>query len=213
MNESSNEPTHTSPGPAEPPTGTGPQPGYTTQSNQGESVALEDPWTGEGSGGGWALGRSVWLASLGALQAAQGEGVRVFKNLVERGIERETQAPSEAAREHASSRRQAAERPSGALARLGVPTHDDAEHLASNTERLSENIEQLSDHIEHLSEHVEPLADRLTDLTRQTQRLAGQVDRLSERISRLETTTEQLEDSTETIETAVAAVRDKVPGM
>lgn len=184
-----------------------------TPPNRDESVASEDPRAKEGPAAPWVLGRRVWLAGLGALQAAQGGGGRVFKDLVERGMERKAQAPSEAARERAPSRRQPTAPPSSALARLGVPTHHDAEHLAGNMERLSENIEHLSDHIEHLSEHVEPIADRLTNLTTQTERLTGQVERLSEHINRLEATTKQLEDSTEAIEKAIGTVKDKVPGM
>src|SRR5436305_826169 len=106
-------------------------------------------------------GRSLWLAGLGALAAAEQEGSKVFSRLVERGRDVEARGKESAAgvKEQAKStvdnvKSQASEAWSGlgdkvdetltaALHRLGVPTRDEIRNLTQKIEELNAKVEHL----------------------------------------------------------------------
>lgn len=98
--------------------------------------------------------RRIWLAGLGALAAAEEEGSKVFKNLVDRGEEFEKQARPKVRRtvKKASGKVKDVwdkvgtgfdDRVAGVLKRLGVPTRRDLDRLTSQVERLSIVVESL----------------------------------------------------------------------
>ncbi len=103
----------------------------------------------------------IWLAGLGALQAAEEEGSKLFKNLVERGESFQTRG-----REHfvevkdkvedaAGKARDQAETTwdkiehglddavTSALGRLGVPSRDEIATLTQRVEELTAVVEKL----------------------------------------------------------------------
>ncbi len=98
----------------------------------------------------------IWLAGLGAFALAQEEGSKVFDNLVNEGkvIEDRTR---KAANERVDSIRDRAtgtfdrleqvfeDRVSRALNRLGVPTNEDIQVLATRVAELNKNVQALLD--------------------------------------------------------------------
>lgn len=98
----------------------------------------------------------IWLAGLGAFALAQEEGGKVFDNLVNEGkvIEDRTR---KAANERVDSIRDRAtgtfdrleqvfeDRVSRALNRLGVPTNEDIQVLATRVAELNKNVQALLD--------------------------------------------------------------------
>lgn len=103
----------------------------------------------------------IWLAGLGALAAAEEEGSKLFKNLVERGEgfeskgrERYGDVKSSVgdAAEQAKDRVESTwdkvegrldEAVTGALGRLGVPSRDEIATLTQRVEELTAVVEQL----------------------------------------------------------------------
>jgi poly(hydroxyalkanoate) granule-associated protein len=103
----------------------------------------------------------IWLAGLGALAAAEEEGTKLFKTLVERGealesksregVERVKETVEKAAHT-AKDRVEGAwdkleesfdERVAGALGRLGVPAREEIQALSDRVKELSENVAKL----------------------------------------------------------------------
>ncbi len=99
----------------------------------------------------------IWLAGLGAVAAAEGEGSKLFRRLVERGEEFEARGKEQVdkvmgmvkeARGKAESTFEKLgdtfdEKVSDALKRLGVPTRDEIRQLTKRVEELSGKIDQL----------------------------------------------------------------------
>ncbi len=109
--------------------------------------------------------QKIWLAGLGALTVAEEEGNKLFKNLVEKGAEFESQGRDKA-REAAGDVREkvgeTAERVkseastifakidakiddavASAVSRAGVPTRDEIGTLTRRVEELTKLVEQL----------------------------------------------------------------------
>ena len=103
----------------------------------------------------------IWLAGLGALSAAEEEGSKLFKNLVERGEGFESRGrvrygdvknTVENAAEQAKDRVETTwdkvegrmdEAVSAALGRLGVPSRDEIATLTQRVEELTAVVEKL----------------------------------------------------------------------
>jgi poly(hydroxyalkanoate) granule-associated protein len=103
----------------------------------------------------------IWLAGLGALQAAEEEGSKLFKNLVERGetfesrgrqryseVKDRVEDVTEKARDRAESTWDKVESRlddavSSALGRLGVPSRDEIATLTRRVEELTALVERL----------------------------------------------------------------------
>ncbi len=103
----------------------------------------------------------IWLAGLGALQAAEEEGSKLFKNLVERGETFETRGrehfvevkdkvdhAAEKAVDQAGSTWEKVESKlddavTRALGRLGVPSRDEIATLTQRVEELTAVVEKL----------------------------------------------------------------------
>jgi len=104
----------------------------------------------------------IWLAGLGAFARAQQEGGRLFETLVKEGEEvealtrktaddmfTEMKGKVEAVRGKATDKLDRLEqafqdRVARALGRLGVPTNDDIQEIATRIEALSDSLRQLS---------------------------------------------------------------------
>jgi poly(hydroxyalkanoate) granule-associated protein len=129
-------------------------------------------------------GREVWLAGLGALSRVEEEGEKIFRRLVERGKQYESQGRDriETARKDLSERQEKATRAvseaaenvektvsstlTDALGRLGVPTQQEVRDLSEKVGRLSEKLDQLSKALDAQDEpaleavfHVVPTED------------------------------------------------------
>lgn len=105
--------------------------------------------------------QKIWLAGLGALSAAEQEGSKLFKNLVEKGEQFEGRGKTayEDAKEDmgeafAGAKEKAEstwdkiedrldEAVSGALKRFGVPSRDEIATLTRRVEELTAVVEQL----------------------------------------------------------------------
>jgi poly(hydroxyalkanoate) granule-associated protein len=103
----------------------------------------------------------IWLAGLGALAAAEQEGVKVFNRLVDRGREVETrgkgdfqetvdraksqfdQAKAKAESTVESWSGKVDEAVTSALHRLGVPTREEIRTLTQRVEELNAKVEML----------------------------------------------------------------------
>jgi len=103
----------------------------------------------------------IWLAGLGALQAAEEEGSKLFKNLVERGETFETRGRKsyedvkdqvEDAAEKVKDRAESTwdkvearldDAVTSALGRLGVPSRDEIATLTRRVEELTAVVEKL----------------------------------------------------------------------
>lgn len=103
----------------------------------------------------------IWLAGLGALQAAEEEGSKLFKNLVERGETFETRGRkrytevkdqvedvTEKAKDRAENTWEKVESRiddavTSALGRLGVPSRDEIATLTQRVEELTVVVEKL----------------------------------------------------------------------
>lgn len=93
----------------------------------------------------------IWLAGLGALSAAEEEGERLFKRLVEKGEEMESKgknrmedaqaAVSETLKDVEKS---FDERLTGALQRIGVPSREEIRTLTRRVEELNRKVEELN---------------------------------------------------------------------
>lgn len=112
----------------------------------------------------------IWLAGLGAMSAAEQEGSKFFRQLVERGEEFETKGRErfEEARTRASERLENVsgkisgtleEQVSKALKRMGVPSRPE--------------IEALSEKIDHLAGRVEALAKKSPPKTSAARKKGG----------------------------------------
>ena len=104
----------------------------------------------------------IWLAGLGAFARAQQEGGRLFETLVKEGEEvealtrktaddmfAEMKGKVETVRGKATEKLDRLEqafqdRVARALGRLGVPTNDDIQEIATRIEALSDSLRQLS---------------------------------------------------------------------
>jgi poly(hydroxyalkanoate) granule-associated protein len=97
----------------------------------------------------------IWLAGLGAMAAAEQEGSKFFKQLVERGEEFESRGRErvEEMRGRASERfGQVSDRFTGgveeqvakALKRLGVPSRDEIEALSKKIDHLSGKLDKVA---------------------------------------------------------------------
>lgn len=105
----------------------------------------------------------IWLAGLGALAAAEQEGSKLFRNLVEKGEGYESRGREEfeEAKHKVEDAAQDAKRQAdtawkrvegrldeavtGALGRLGVPSRDEIATLTRRVEELTVVVEQLRD--------------------------------------------------------------------
>jgi len=103
----------------------------------------------------------IWLAGLGALQAAEEEGSKLFKNLVERGetfesrgreryedVKDQVEDVAEKAKDRAESTWDKVEARlddavTSALGRLGVPSRDEIATLTRRVEELTAVVEKL----------------------------------------------------------------------
>ena len=103
----------------------------------------------------------IWLAGLGALQAAEEEGSKLFKNLVERGetfqsrgreqyeeVKDKVEDAAGKARDRAENTWEKVEHRlddavSAALGRLGVPSRDEIATLTQRVEELTAVVEKL----------------------------------------------------------------------
>ncbi len=103
----------------------------------------------------------IWLAGLGALQAAEEEGSKLFKNLVERGEEYQNlgrerfDEVKDKVEDAAGKARDQAETTMGklehkiddavtaALGRVGVPSRDEIATLTQRVEELTAVVEKL----------------------------------------------------------------------
>ncbi len=103
----------------------------------------------------------IWLAGLGALQAAEEEGSKMFKNLMERGQEFESRGrehyegvkdqvgnAAEDAKDRAGTTWEKVgsgidEAVASALGRLGVPSRDEIATLTLRVEELTAVVEKL----------------------------------------------------------------------
>ncbi len=103
----------------------------------------------------------IWLAGLGALQAAEEEGSKLFKNLVERGetfenrgreryeeVKDQVDHAAEEAKGRAGSTWERIEgrlddAVTQALGRLGVPSRDEIATLTQRVEELTAVVEKL----------------------------------------------------------------------
>lgn len=103
----------------------------------------------------------IWLAGLGALAAAEQEGVKVFNRLVDRGRDVETrgkgdfQETVDRAKTHLDQAKTRAESTvegwggkideavTSALHRMGVPTRDEIRTLTQKVEELTAKVEHL----------------------------------------------------------------------
>ncbi len=96
----------------------------------------------------------IWLAGLGALSAAEEEGSKLFKRLVERGEEFESRGKSrvEEVRDKVKHKVSSAwedvedtldDQVTAALHRLGVPTRDEIRKLTQRVEELSGKVDKL----------------------------------------------------------------------
>ncbi len=103
----------------------------------------------------------IWLAGLGALHAAEEEGSKLFKNLVERGesfenrtreryseVKEKVDHAAEEAKDRAGStwdkvESKLDEAVTDALARLGVPSRDEIATLTQRVEELTAVVEKL----------------------------------------------------------------------
>lgn len=99
--------------------------------------------------------RRIWLAGLGALAAAEQEGSKVFKTLVQRGeeFERATRPKVQRTVKAAGGKVKDAwdkvgtgfdERVSGVLKRMGVPNRNDLDRLTAEVESLKKAVEKLA---------------------------------------------------------------------
>ncbi len=103
----------------------------------------------------------IWLAGLGALHAAEEEGSKLFKNLVERGetfeqrsrdrygeVKEKVDHAAEEAKDRAGSaweriETRLDESVTQALGRLGVPSRDEIATLTQRVEELTAVVEKL----------------------------------------------------------------------
>jgi poly(hydroxyalkanoate) granule-associated protein len=103
----------------------------------------------------------IWLAGLGALAAAEQEGVKVFNRLVDRGRDVESrnkgdfQETVDRAKSQFDQAKASAERTvegwgekldeavTSALHRMGVPTRDEIRNLTQKVEELNAKVEHL----------------------------------------------------------------------
>jgi poly(hydroxyalkanoate) granule-associated protein len=103
----------------------------------------------------------IWLAGLGALAAAEEEGVKLFSRLVDRGRDVESRGKVEVDRVKAEAEKLGAQVKSkaesafenwggkfdetltSALHRLGVPTRDEIRNLTQRVEELNAKVESL----------------------------------------------------------------------
>jgi poly(hydroxyalkanoate) granule-associated protein len=99
----------------------------------------------------------IWLAGLGALAAAEEEGGKLFKNLVERGegIEARGKKQVDKAKGAVSGsvtvaqsywetfEKKLDEKLTAAIHRLGVPTKDEIDSLTAKVEELTSAIDKL----------------------------------------------------------------------
>lgn len=103
----------------------------------------------------------IWLAGLGALAAAEEEGVKLFSRLVDRGRDVESRGKVEVDRVKAEAEKIGAQVKTkaestfenwggkfddtltAALRRLGVPTRDEIRNLTQRVEELNSKIEQI----------------------------------------------------------------------
>lgn len=108
-------------------------------------------------------GRNVWLAGLGALATVEEQGNKLFRRLVERGKDFESErreelkAASKKARkqrdealaqiEEASEETQSLlmDTMNTALERFGVPTRNEVDRLSKKVETLSDQVDTLSE--------------------------------------------------------------------
>lgn len=109
--------------------------------------------------------QKVWLAGLGALQAAEEEGSKAFNKLVERGesfesrrredLERVRQSVETVVDEAKEKVESAKDRMGGTfdarvaqtLNRLGVPTRGEIQALTRRVETLTESIDKLRENL------------------------------------------------------------------
>lgn len=94
--------------------------------------------------------RRVWLAGLGALAAAEEEGSKLFKRLVEKGEKLEAEgkdrvkeAKSKVGEAWGEASGKIDEQVSKALHKVGVPTRDEIRKLTRRVEELSAKVDQL----------------------------------------------------------------------
>jgi len=92
----------------------------------------------------------VWLAGLGALAAAEEEGSKLFKRLVEKGEkleakgkERVDEAKSKVGSAWEDVGEKLDEQIAKALHRMGVPTRDEIRKLTRRVEELAAKVDQL----------------------------------------------------------------------
>jgi len=99
----------------------------------------------------------IWLAGLGALSAAEDEGGKLFKNLVERGqeIEKRGKKHADKARDTVSGvvtvaesywetfEKKLDEKVTATIHRLGVPTKDEIDGLTKKVEDLTAAVDKL----------------------------------------------------------------------
>ncbi len=106
--------------------------------------------------------QNIWLAGLGALAAAEEEGGRLFRSLVERGESfeargrqqaRETAEKAGEAGARARARAESAwekletgveDRLAAALQRFGVPTRQEIEQLSKRVEQLTATVDRVA---------------------------------------------------------------------
>lgn len=93
----------------------------------------------------------IWLAGLGALAAAEEEGEKLFKRLVDRGEKMESEGRKGV--KEARGRVESAwsdlegkldETVAGVLNRLGVPTREEIQTLTQRIEELNAKVQELS---------------------------------------------------------------------
>ena len=103
----------------------------------------------------------IWLAGLGAMQAAEEEGSKLFKNLVERGesfqsrgreryddVKDKVEDAADKAKDRAETTWEKVEQRldeavTSALGRLGVPSRDEIATLTQRVEELTAVVEKL----------------------------------------------------------------------
>jgi poly(hydroxyalkanoate) granule-associated protein len=99
----------------------------------------------------------IWLAGLGAMAAAEEEGSKLFRNLVEKGerIEDRGRQQVEKAKDTMDGVKTAAEsywdtfsntlddRVTAIIHRIGIPTKDEIETLTKKVENLTSSVEKL----------------------------------------------------------------------
>ena len=99
----------------------------------------------------------VWLAGLGALAAAEEEGVKIFNTLVERGEEYESRGKDEIVKvkekvEGALGKAESSweklgdnfdDKVASTVKKMGVPSRDELEKLTKRVEELTLKVDQL----------------------------------------------------------------------